>query len=139
MLWIKYSSCLHWIVLICYKLSEGFCFDNLYSILMYRDKGREFLRKFMEFLLFNIHLLREIYCLFKLKRLLELIINQSWHQWISGNINWLITWDFNYCVPVLFRVSRRAKRQNILLDVVQRVVQHNSYKHDIRNSKRSFT
>ena len=76
MLWIKYSSCLHWIVLICYKLSEGFCFNNLYSILMYRDKGRELLRKFMEFLLFNIHRLREIYCLFKLKSSLELIINQ---------------------------------------------------------------
>ena len=63
-------------MLICYKLSEGFFFDNIYSILMYRDKGRELLRKFMEFLLFNIHRLREIYCLFKLKSSLELIINQ---------------------------------------------------------------
>ena len=30
------------------------------------------------FLLFNIHHLREIYCLFKLKSLLELVINQFW-------------------------------------------------------------
>ena len=25
--------------------------------------------------------------------------------------------SLNYCVPVLFRVSRRARRKNILLDV----------------------
>ena len=41
-------------------------------------------------------------------------------------------------VPVLFRIIRRAKRENILLDVVKRVVQLNNYKHNIRNSKRSF-
>ena len=44
----------------------------------------------------------------------------------------------NYCVTVLFGVSRRAKRENILLDVVKWVVQLNNYKHDIRNSERSF-
>ena len=43
-----------------------------------------------------------------------------------------------FCVPVLFRIIRRAKRENILLDVVKRVVQLNNCKHDIRNSKRSF-
>ena len=43
--------------------------------------------------------------------------------------------SLNYCVPVLFRVSRRAKREIILLDVVKWVVQLNNYKHDIRNSK----
>ena len=42
------------------------------------------------------------------------------------------------CVPVLFRIIRRAKGENILLDVVKWVVQLNNYKHDIRNSKRSF-
>ena len=42
-----------------------------------------------------------------------------------------------FCVPVLFRIIRRAKRENILPDVVKRVVQLNNYKHNIRNSKRS--
>ena len=42
------------------------------------------------------------------------------------------------CVPVLFRVIRRAKREYILFDVVKWVVQLNNYKHDIRNSKKSF-
>ena len=46
--------------------------------------------------------------------------------------------SLNYCVPVLFRVSRRAKREIILLDVVKWVVQLNNYKHDIRNSEWSF-
>ena len=46
--------------------------------------------------------------------------------------------SLNYCVPVLFRVSRRAKREIILLDVAKWVVQLNNYKHDIRNSERSF-
>ena len=31
--------------------------------------------------------------------------------------------SLHYCVPVLFRVSRRAGRNNILLNVVQWVVQ----------------
>ena len=42
------------------------------------------------------------------------------------------------CVPVLFRIIRRAKREYILFDVVKWVVQLNNYKHDIRNSKNSF-
>ena len=42
------------------------------------------------------------------------------------------------CVPVLFRIIRRTKREYILFDVVEWVVQLNNYKHDIRNSKRSF-
>ena len=41
-------------------------------------------------------------------------------------------------VPVLFRIIRRAKREYILFDVVKWVVQLNKYKHDIRNSKKSF-
>ena len=43
------------------------------------------------------------------------------------------------CVPVLFRIIRRAKRECILFDVMKWVVQLNSYKHDIRNSKKSFS
>ena len=43
------------------------------------------------------------------------------------------------CVPVLFRIIRRAKQEYILFDVVKRVVQLNNYKHDIRNSKKSFS
>ena len=43
------------------------------------------------------------------------------------------------CVPVLFRIIRRAKREYILFDVVKWVVQLNNYKHDIRNSKNSFS
>ena len=42
------------------------------------------------------------------------------------------------CVPVLFRIIRRAKREYILFDVVKWVVQLNNCKHDIRNSKKSF-
>ena len=42
------------------------------------------------------------------------------------------------CDPVLFRIIRRAKREYILFDVVKWVVQLNNYKHDIRNSKKSF-
>ena len=42
------------------------------------------------------------------------------------------------CVPVLFRIIRRAKREYILFDVVKWVVQLNNYKHGIRNSKKSF-
>ena len=45
----------------------------------------------------------------------------------------LVSW-----VPVLFRIIRRAKREYILFDVVKWVVQLNNYKHDIRNSKKSF-
>ena len=30
-LWIKYSSCLHWIMLNHYKISDGFCLDNFYG------------------------------------------------------------------------------------------------------------
>ena len=74
MLWIKYSSCLHRIVLNYFKVPDRFFLDTFYSILMYRDLGRKLLGKFMEFLSFNIHRLREIFCLFKLKSLLELII-----------------------------------------------------------------
>ena len=44
----------------------------------------------------------------------------------------------NYYVPVLFRVSKKAKHENILLDVVKWVVQLNNCKHDIPNSERSF-
>ena len=43
------------------------------------------------------------------------------------------------CVPVLFRIIRRAKQEYILFDVVKWVVQLNNYKHDIRNSKKSFS
>ena len=43
------------------------------------------------------------------------------------------------CVPVLFRIIRRAKREYILFDVVKWVVQFNNYKHDIRNLKKSFS
>ena len=43
------------------------------------------------------------------------------------------------CVPVLFRIISRAKREYIFFDVVKRVVQLNNYKHDIRNSKKSFS
>ena len=43
------------------------------------------------------------------------------------------------CVPVLFQIISRAKREYILFDVVKRVVQLNNYKHDIRNSKKSFS
>ena len=43
------------------------------------------------------------------------------------------------CVPVLFRIISRAKREYILFDVVKWVVQLNNYKHDIRNSKKSFS
>ena len=43
------------------------------------------------------------------------------------------------CVPVLFRIIRRAKQEYILFDVVKRLVQLNNYKHDIRNSKKSFS
>ena len=43
-----------------------------------------------------------------------------------------------FCVLVLFRIIRRAKQENILLDVVKWVVQLYNYKHDFRNSKRSF-
>ena len=43
------------------------------------------------------------------------------------------------CVPVLFRIIWRAKREYILFDVVKWVVQLNNYKHDIRNSKKSFS
>ena len=50
----------------------------------------------------------------------------------------IVNTSLNYCVPVLFRVSRSAKRENILLDGVKWVVQLNNYKHDIRNSERSF-
>ena len=38
----------------------------------------------------------------------------------------------------LFRVSRRVKQENILLDVVKWVAQLNNYKHHNRNSKRDF-
>ena len=47
--------------------------------------------------------------------------------------------SLNNCVPVLFRVTGRAGRKNILLDVVQWVVQLNNYKHNIRNSKKEFS
>ena len=30
-LWIKYSSCLHWIMLNHYKISDGFCLDTFYG------------------------------------------------------------------------------------------------------------
>ena len=43
------------------------------------------------------------------------------------------------CVPVLFRTIRTAKQEYILFDEVKRVVQLNNYKHDIRNSKKSFS
>ena len=47
--------------------------------------------------------------------------------------------SLNNCVLVLFRVTGRAGRKNILLDVVQWVVQLNNYKHNIRNSKKEFS
>ena len=55
-----------------------------------------------------------------------------------------ITYEFGLkiilvlCVPVSFGIIRRAKREYILFDVVKWVVQLNNYKHDIRNSKKSF-
>ena len=30
-LWIKYSSCLHWIMLNHYKISDGFCLEIFYG------------------------------------------------------------------------------------------------------------
>ena len=57
-----------------YKISDGFCLDTFYAILMRQDIGRKFLGKCIEFLKFKIRLLREIFCLFNLKSLLELII-----------------------------------------------------------------
>ena len=42
------------------------------------------------------------------------------------------------CVPELFKVSRRVKQENILLDVGKWVAQLNNYKHHNRNSKGSF-
>ena len=35
--WIKYSGCLHWIMLNQYKIFDGFCLDTFYAILIYRD------------------------------------------------------------------------------------------------------
>ena len=49
----------------------------------------------------------------------------------------IVNISLNYCVPVLFRISRSAKRENILLDGVKWVVQLKNYKHDIRNSEQS--
>ena len=55
-----------------------------------------------------------------------------------------ITYEFGLkiilflCVPLLFGIIRRAKWEYILFDVVKRAVQLNNYKHDIRNSKKSF-
>ena len=43
--------------------------------------------------------------------------------------------SLNYCVPVLFRVTGRARRNNILLDV-KWVVQLKNYKHDFPHSFR---
>ena len=43
--WIKYSSYLHWIMLNHYKISDRFCLDTFYAILMFRDIGRKFLQK----------------------------------------------------------------------------------------------
>ena len=43
--------------------------------------------------------------------------------------------SLNYCVPALFRVSRRARRKNILLDV-KWVVQLKNYKQDFPPSFR---
>ena len=40
-------------------------------------------------------------------------------------------------VPVFFRVNKKTKRENILLDVVNWVVLLNSYKHDKRNSSKT--
>ena len=48
--WIKYSGCLHWIMFNPYKISDGFCLDTFYTILMYRDIGCKFLQKMMGFL-----------------------------------------------------------------------------------------
>ena len=42
-------------------------------------------------------------------------------------------------IAFLFRVSRRAKRENILLAVVKWEVQLSNFKHDILNSKRNFS
>ena len=44
-----------------------------------------------------------------------------------------------FCVPVLFRLIRGAKGENILLNVMKWVVQLDNYKRDIRNSKRSLS
>ena len=43
--WIKYSSYLHWVMLNHYKISDRFCLDTFYAILIYRDIGRKFLQK----------------------------------------------------------------------------------------------
>ena len=43
--------------------------------------------------------------------------------------------SLNYCVPVLFRVTGRARRNNILPDV-KWVVQLKNYKHDFPHSFR---
>ena len=76
-----------------YKISDGFCLDTFYAILMYRDIS--FSKKMMGFLKFNIHRLREIYCLFKLKSLLELNGIPFWtfSQW----------YFFKFMITPLFR------------------------------------
>ena len=58
---------------------------------MHRDIGHNFLGKFIEFLYFKIWRLREIFCLFNLKSLLELVIYWFWREWMWGKIKWLIT------------------------------------------------
>ena len=145
MLWIKYSSCLHWIVLNYFKVPDGFFLDTFYSNLMYRDLGRKLLGKFMEFLSFNIHRLREIFLFVQTKepiRTHHYLILTSIKVSVDKMTNYLGpqigNTSLNYCVRVLFRVIRSAKRENILLDGVKWVVQLNNYKHDIRNSERSF-
>ena len=59
-------------VLNLYEASNGFCLDTVEAILVYREVAWQIygISKF-----FKIPLLREIFCLFKLKSLLELIIN----------------------------------------------------------------
>ena len=88
----------------------------------------------MEFMLFKIHSLQETFCLFKLLTSTKVSEDKE-NNYLGPQIGKTY---LNYCVPVLFRVSRRAKHENILLDVVKWVVQLNNCKHDIRNSERSF-
>ena len=46
----------------------------------------------------------------------------------------LRTPNLSIIVPVFFRLSKKTKREIILLDVVNWVVLLNNYKHDKRNS-----
>ena len=57
----------------------------------------------------------------------------------QGNLAFYVTALLEYVHLIFLRTSKREKREYILFDVVKWVVQLNNYKHDIRNSKKSFS